>query len=169
MRAIKGRDTSPELVVRKWLYSQGYRFRCQYKKVPGKPDIAIPKLKTLIEIRGCFWHRHKGCPDATTPKSNLAFWKNKFKMNVARDARHEREWADLGWNLIVIWSCDLKTDKSREKTFRFVKRTLERWARDAEKTRRGDPDRLRPELDYNLVASVPEIRAAAEPEARWKN
>ena len=124
MRAIKGRDTLPEVIVRKWLYANGYRFRCQYKKVPGHPDIAIPKLKTLIEIRGCFWHQHEGCPDATMPKTNKAFWRNKFKANVARDAEHERVWSDMGWNLIVIWACGLKTEKDKVATFRFLEKVL---------------------------------------------
>ena len=91
MRAIRSRDTQPELIVRKWLYAHGWRFRCQYKRVPGHPDIAIPKIQTLIEIRGCFWHRHEGCPTATMPKTNRAFWRTKFRANVARDRRHERE------------------------------------------------------------------------------
>ena len=124
MRAIKGRDTLSEVIVRKWLYANGYRFRCQYKKVPGRPDIAIPKLKTLIEIRGCFWHRHEGCPDATMPKTNKAFWRNKFKANVARDAEHERVWSEMGWNLIVIWTCGLKTEKDKAATFKQLTKWL---------------------------------------------
>ena len=124
MRAIKGRDTLPEVIVRKWLYVNGYRFRCQYKKVPGRPDIAIPKLKTLIEIRGCFWHRHEGCADATMPKTNKAFWRNKFKANVARDAEHERAWSEMGWNLIIIWTCGLKTEKDKTATFNKVGKWL---------------------------------------------
>lgn len=130
MRAIKGRDTLPEVIVRKWLFAQGYRFRCQYRKVPGHPDIALPKLRTLIEIRGCFWHRHANCAAATMPKTNRAFWRAKFKANVARDSRHEREWAELGWNLIVIWECGLKTEKDRAKTFAQVSKWLTRFAAD---------------------------------------
>ena len=90
MRAIRSRDTQPELIVRKWLYAHGWRFRCQYKRLPGHPDIAIPKIRTLIEIRGCFWHRHEGCPTATMPKTNKQFWRTKFRNNVARDKRHEK-------------------------------------------------------------------------------
>ena len=124
MRAIRGRDTLPEVIVRKWLYAQGWRFRCQYRGVPGHPDVAIPKIRTLIEIRGCFWHRHEGCPTATMPKTNREFWRTKFRANVARDRRHEKEWAELGWNLIVIWECGLKTAAERERTFRKVARWL---------------------------------------------
>ena len=124
MRAIKGRDTLPEMIVRKWLFAQGYRFRCQYRRLPGRSDIALPKLKTLIEIRGCFWHRHENCSEATMPKTNRRFWRDKFKANVARDLRHEREWAELGWNVIIIWECGLK-GAERARTFRKVGRWLE--------------------------------------------
>ena len=119
MRAVRCRDTLPEMIVRKWLFSLGYRFRVQYRKLPGKPDIALPKYKTLIEIRGCFWHRHKDCPIATMPKSNREFWRNKFEANVERDARHEREWAELGWKAIIIWECELKGER-RGRTFERV-------------------------------------------------
>ena len=129
MRAIKSRDTLPEIVVRKWLYANGWRFRCQYKKVPGHPDIALPKIRTLIEIRGCFWHRHAGCAAATMPKTNKVFWRTKFKNNVARDARHEREWAALGWNLIVVWECALKDAAERERTFRTLMSWLQKFSR----------------------------------------
>ncbi len=123
MSSIHSRDTLPEIIVRKWLWAHGWRFRVQYKKVPGHPDVAIPKIRTLIEIRGCFWHQHKGCPDATVPETNRAFWTKKFRANRARDARHEKEWAELGWNLIVIWACGLKTAEARERTFA----RLEKW------------------------------------------
>ena len=126
MRAIKGRDTLSEIVVRKWLFAHGWRFRCQYKKVTGHPDIALPKLRALIEVRGCFWHRHGWsvadgewrqdleCPDVTMPKTNVNFWNAKFLANAARDRRHEAEWAAAGWNVIVIWECELKTAAARD-------------------------------------------------------
>lgn len=132
MSRIRSRDTGPEMLVRRMLYANGYRYRCQWKGVPGHPDVAIPRLRTLIEIRGCFWHRHEGCSDATTPKSNCAFWNEKFRRNVERDARHEKEWSDLGWNLIVVWTCGL-VPSEREKTFRFILKTLARWEKGAEK------------------------------------
>ena len=101
----------------------------------------VPKCRTLIEVRGCFWHQHgwewngrklvqtSVCPTATRPKSNRAFWNAKFRRNVRRDAEHEKAWAADGWNLIVVWECALKTEKEREKTFAFILRHLERWAR----------------------------------------
>lgn len=125
MRAVRSRDTLLEVIVRRWLYANGYRFRCQYRKVLGHPDIAIPKLKTLIEIRGCFWHRHEGCEIATTPKTNRAFWRAKFKANV------EREWSALGWNLIIIWECALRTGKERVKTFKKVGACLDGFRKES--------------------------------------
>ena len=136
MRAIHGAGTLPERVVRKWLYANGWRFRCQYKRVPGHPDVAMPKIRTLIEIRGCFWHHHgwewngrklvqtAACPQATAPKSNRAFWNAKFRANVRRDQEHERIWRKAGWNVIVIWECALKTEKERAKTFRWLGKRL---------------------------------------------
>lgn len=137
MSAIRSRDTLPEIVVRKWLFAQGYRFRVCDRKLPGHPDIVLPRLKTLIEIRGCFWHHHgwawdgrklvqkETCPQASAPKSNRAFWNGKFRKNVRRDAEHERTWSEEGWNVIVIGECGLKTAAAREKTFNKLQRWLE--------------------------------------------
>ena len=132
MSAIRSRDTLPEIAVRKWLYANGYRFRVCDRRVVGHPDVVLPRLKTLIEIRGCFWHRHgwewdgrklvqaAECPQATTPKTNRAFWNAKFRRNVQRDREHERLWSEQGWTVIVIWECALKTVVEREKTFKKV-------------------------------------------------
>ena len=139
MSRIRSRDTKPELLVRKMLHANGYRFRVCDRRIVGHPDIVIPRCRTLIEVRGCFWHRHGWtwdgrklvqetiCRDASSsPASNRKFWNEKFRRNVRRDAAHEREWAEQGWNLIVIWACALKPAE-REKTFRFILRTLEKW------------------------------------------
>ena len=139
MSAIHSRDTLPEVVVRKMLWKNGYRFHVCDRRIVGHPDIVIPRCRTLIEVRGCFWHRHGWawngkklvqetiCRDASSsPASNRKFWNEKFRRNVRRDAEHERLWAEEGWNLIVIWECALKPAE-REKTFRFILRTLERW------------------------------------------
>lgn len=129
MSAIRSRDTLPEIVVRKWLFAHGYRFRVCDKRLVGHPDIVLPRLHTLIEIRGCFWHHHgwtwngrrlvqeEVCPQATAPKSNKAFWNAKFRKNVRRDLEHERLWKEQGWNVIVVWECALKTAADREETF----------------------------------------------------
>lgn len=139
MSRIRSRDTKPELLVRKMLYAHGYRFRVCDRRIVGHPDIVIPRCRTLIEVRGCFWHRHGWvwngrkivqetyCRDASSsPSSNCRFWNEKFRRNVRRDAEHEREWTELGWNLIVIWACAL-TPSERENTFKFILRTLEKW------------------------------------------
>ena len=139
MSRIRSRDTKPELLVRKMLHANGYRFRVCDRRIAGHPDIVIPRCRTLIEVRGCFWHRHGWvwngrklvqetiCREASSsPASNRKFWNEKFRRNVRRDAEHERLWAEEGWNLIVIWECALKPAE-REKTFRFILRTLERW------------------------------------------
>jgi len=129
MSAIRGRDTLPEIVVRKWLFAQGYRFRVCDKRLVGHPDVVLPRLKTLIEIRGCFWHHHgwmwdgrklvqrEFCTQATYPKTNRSFWNAKFRNNVRRDQEHERLWTKAGWNVIVIWECGLKRVAERERTF----------------------------------------------------
>ena len=91
MAAIKGKDTKPEMIVRKYLFSRGLRFRIQVRKLPGTPDIVLPKYKTAIFVNGCFWHGHEGCKYFRLPKSNVGFWEEKIERNVARDARNEAE------------------------------------------------------------------------------
>ena len=141
MSRIHSKDTKPELIVRRYLFSRGLRFRVNVGRLPGHPDIVLAKYNALIEVRGCFWHQHGWewdgrklvqtsiCPTATRPKTNRAFWNAKFRRNVRRDAEHEKAWAEQGWNLIIVWECALKTEKEREKTFAFILRHLERWAR----------------------------------------
>jgi len=114
MSRIRSNDTKPELKVRSFLFHQGFRFRLHVKNLPGKPDIVLRKYKTAIEIRGCFWHRHDGCKDATTPSTNASFWKEKFRKNVERDQRTEKALKDLGWRLLVVWECELKDPFSLE-------------------------------------------------------
>ena len=108
MSAIKGRDTKPEILLRKLLHSQGYRFRIQRKDLPGRPDIVLPRYKTAIFVNGCFWHRHEGCKYASTPSTNSEFWEKKFAANVKRDTRNYVALKKQGWNVIVIWECEVK-------------------------------------------------------------
>ena len=103
MSRIKSKDTTPERIVRSFLHRNGFRFRLHAKDLPGKPDIVLPKYKTVIEVRGCYWHRHEGCKDATTPSTNAVFWQKKFADNVARDKRTEQELKALGCNVIFVW------------------------------------------------------------------
>jgi DNA mismatch endonuclease (patch repair protein) len=108
MSKIRGTETAPERAVRSMLHRAGYRFRKNVKTLPGKPDIVLPKYRTVIFVHGCFWHRHEGCKDATMPKSNKAFWKKKFERNVSNDQKHARQLRKLGWRVITVWSCQLR-------------------------------------------------------------
>ncbi len=110
MSRIKGKDTKMEVRVRKYLFSKGYRFRKNDKRYPGKPDIVLPKYKTVVFINGCFWHMHKNCKQARLPKSNVDFWKEKLERNVANDLKHENEIRDMGWIPITLWECELEKD-----------------------------------------------------------
>ena len=106
MSRIRDKDTKPELVVRSLLHRMGYRFRLHRKDLPGKPDIVLPKHKTVVFVHGCFWHRHKGCKYAYQPKSRVDFWQKKFKGNVKRDKKIHSELRKLDWKVIVIWECE---------------------------------------------------------------
>ena len=108
MSAIKSKNTTPEIAVRKVLHSMGYRFRLHSKDLPGSPDIVLPKYKTVIFVHGCFWHRHKDCKYATTPKTREEFWNNKFRSNVERDLEIQEKIKNLNWRSVVIWECETK-------------------------------------------------------------
>lgn len=115
MSHIRGVDTKPEMIVRSWLHGAGYRYGLHSKDLPGKPDIVLRARKTIVEIRGCFWHRHPGCSIATDPKSNKDFWEEKFRCNVNRDRDNEWRWKQAGWKVLIVWSCFLAgtSDASR--------------------------------------------------------
>lgn len=108
MSRIKGKDTAIEVKVRKELFRLGFRFRKNVKVLPGKPDIVLPKYKTAVFIHGCFWHRHKGCKDATTPKTRTDFWIGKFQKNVENDLKHYDELSNAGWRVYILWECDIE-------------------------------------------------------------
>ena len=108
MSQIKGKNTKPEELVRKYLFSQGFRYRKNDKRLPGSPDIVLPKYKTVIFVNGCFWHGHEGCKYFVWPKSNEEFWKNKIEANIARDQKKTKSLKGLGWKVIVVWECELK-------------------------------------------------------------
>jgi len=105
MSRIRSENTKPEKVVRSMLHRMGYRFRLHRRDLPGKPDIVLPKYHTVVFVHGCFWHRHKGCKYAYTPKSRVRFWQTKFHENVDRDRRVCRQLRRLGWQVVVIWEC----------------------------------------------------------------
>lgn len=108
MSRIHGKDTKPEEKVRKYLFSQGFRYRKNDKRLPGKPDMVLPKYKTVIFVNGCFWHKHEGCKYFVWPKSNTDFWHSKIEGNVQRDVLKEKQLAEAGWRIIVVWECELK-------------------------------------------------------------
>ncbi len=108
MSRIHGKDTKPEELVRKYLFAQGFRYRKNYSRLPGKPDIVLPKYKTAIFINGCFWHGHEGCRYFVWPKNNSEFWKKKISGNIERDIKDQTLLSELGWRVIVIWECELK-------------------------------------------------------------
>ncbi len=110
MAGIKGKDTRPELQIRSALHKAGFRFRLHDKKLPGSPDLVLPKYRAVIFVNGCFWHRHKGCRYATNPKTRAEFWKGKFMANVERDERKKEQLLDEGWRVFTIWECGVRND-----------------------------------------------------------
>ena len=114
MSRIKGKNTKPEELVRKYLFSQGFRYRKNDKRLPGSPDIVLPKYKTVIFVNGCFWHGHEGCKYFVWPKNNAEFWKAKILQNIERDKRDFERLENAGWKVIVVWECQLKKARSFE-------------------------------------------------------
>ena len=109
MSRIRGRNTRPEMLARSLLHRAGFRFRLHDISLPGKPDIVLKKYKSVIFVNGCFWHRHKDCPEAMTPKTRRDFWEAKFRRTVERDKEQKEALEKLGWQVISIWECDLKS------------------------------------------------------------
>ena len=112
MSRITGRNTKPEILLRSLLHREGFRFRLHDKRLPGKPDIVLPRHRTVIFVNGCFWHRHNNCEYAYTPKSRQEFWLNKFQGTIQRDQEKQKMLADLGWQVLVVWECELKRNSS---------------------------------------------------------
>lgn len=119
MSRIRCKDTKPEEIVRKYLFSKGFRYRKNDKKLPGTPDIVLPKYKTAIFVNGCFWHGHQGCKYFVWPRNNAEFWKQKIQANIQRDAQKHAQLKELGWNVIVIWECELRSE-AKNKTLDAV-------------------------------------------------
>lgn len=118
MSHIRGKDTAIEVRVRKYLFGLGYRYRKNDKRLPGKPDIVLPKYRTVIFIHGCFWHRHSDCKDATTPKTRTDFWTEKFSRNVENDRKHKEQLEADGWKVITLWEREI--NKKFEETMNRV-------------------------------------------------
>ncbi len=120
MSRIHGKDTEPEEIVRKFLLSKGFRYRKNDSRLPGKPDIVLPKYKTVIFVNGCFWHVHEGCKDFFWPKNNAEFWKEKLRKNVERDRRNYALLEQQGWHVILVWQCELKRSSLQDRMNRLV-------------------------------------------------
>ena len=123
MSKIKGKETKSEILVRKYIFSKGFRYRKNVGKLPGTPDIVLTKYKTVIFIHGCFWHYHQECKEGRLPRSNVEYWKEKLEKNVERDRKTNYMLTLMGWKVIVIWDCELK--KTEIRNYRLEKLILE--------------------------------------------
>ena len=123
MASIRGKNTRPEILVRKFLFAHGFRFRIHVKKLPGTPDIVLLKYRTVIFVNGCFWHGHKNCSFYSKPKSNVDFWEQKIERNIKRDLENRIKLRDMGWHVIQFWECQLKP-KVREENLQGLLYTL---------------------------------------------
>ncbi|WP_224199552.1 very short patch repair endonuclease [Pacificimonas aurantium] len=108
MASIRGKDTKPELTLRRALHRRGLRYRLHWKKLPGRPDLVFPRFRAALFVHGCFWHQHEGCRFATTPATRTEFWQAKFDANVERDRRNQCDLANSGWKVGVVWECSIR-------------------------------------------------------------
>lgn len=120
MSKIRGKETEPEIIVRKFLFSKGFRYRINDNRYPGTPDIVLPKYHTIIFVNGCFWHGHESCKAAKLPKTNLQTWKIKILDNISRDEKNIAKLREEGWKVIIIWQCEIKSKKNREKRLELL-------------------------------------------------
>ena len=124
MAAIRSKNTRPEIIVRKYLFAKGFRFRINHPRLPGHPDIVMRKYRTCIFVNGCFWHGHD-CQYGHLPKTNVVFWENKINRNRERDREEQRKLAQMGWHCIIVWECELKPSE-RDRTLQSLEYTLNR-------------------------------------------
>lgn len=125
MGLVKGKNTKPELLVRKFLHANGYRFRLHVKDLPGKPDIVLPKYKTVIMVHGCFWHQHQNCSKSSFPKTNATWWKEKLLKNITVDEKAERALIKQGWKVLTVWQCELNS-KTIDQTLQSLLKQLQK-------------------------------------------
>lgn len=128
MSRIRSTNSKPEELVRKFLFSKGLRYRKNVRKLPGCPDIVLPKYKTIIFINGCFWHMHENCPKFVWPKSNIDYWEKKILNNVTRDKENQEKLKTMGWNIIIVWECQLKK-KIQEQTLNDLYNSIIKYNR----------------------------------------
>jgi DNA mismatch endonuclease (patch repair protein) len=120
MRHIRSKNTAPELTVRRLVHSLGFRYRLHVAHLPGKPDLVLARLKRIVEVRGCFWHQHEGCPDSHIPKSRVDYWQPKLQRNQQRDLENTRALLSFGYRILIVWECETKREarlKARLKRF----------------------------------------------------
>ena len=122
MSNIPSKNTKPEETVRKYLFAHGLRYRKNVSKRPGKPDIVLPKYKTVVFVNGCFWHGHEGCKYFVPPKTNTEFWYAKFQYNQERDARNYQKLRDLGWRILIVWECEIRHGDADKRLERLVEK-----------------------------------------------
>lgn len=122
MSRIKAKDTKPELIVRKYLHARGYRYRLHVKDLPGKPDIVLPRFKTIINVHGCFWHGHTNCKYASIPQTRKEWWLNKINGNILNDEKVYKALKKEGWKIITVWQCELKPAKLEKTLSALVKK-----------------------------------------------
>lgn len=158
MAAIHGSDTKPELLVRRFLWSRGFRYRTCDRRFPGKPDIVLSRYKTCIFVNGCFWHGHQGCKYFRIPKSNVEFWENKINRNIARDNDVLHRIGDMGWHTIIIWECELKP-AVRESTLNQLESLLHHFLLDEYRIEKPTPRTF-----DDVAADRPSLPMAAEDE-----
>lgn len=142
MSNIRSIDTKPEELVRKYLFSMGFRFRKNDKRYPGKPDIVLPRYHTVVFVHGCFWHQHPNCQKARLPKTNLDYWVPKLNRNIERDRTEQQKLKDMGWHVIVVWSCEISNQEKREER-------LSRLAEEIRTAYRSQPLVCRKEEEYS--------------------
>lgn len=130
MAAIRSKNTKPEIILRKWLFSKGLRFRLNVSYIPGHPDIFLRKYNTAIFVHGCFWHRHGGCKYAYTPKSRLEFWENKFKKNIERDQKVRTELYQVNIKCLIVWECTINQMKKQMEFKALVMKKIEQFLQD---------------------------------------
>jgi len=149
MSKVASSDTKPEWIVRCGLHRLGFRYNLKNKHLPGSPDLVFPKYRTVVFVHGCFWHRHPGCKDASTPKSNQSLWAKKFSENLQRDARAVKALSQDGWNVLIVWECELmnSTIQTIEKVAHAIRRNVPALSR---------PENRRLDLQRREVLTVAE-------------
>lgn len=158
MASIRGKGTKPEITVRKFLFSRGFRYRLNHPRLPGRPDLVLRKYRSVIFVNGCFWHGHEGCKYYVLPKSNAEFWQAKIERNHARDIEEQRQLAQMGWHCITVWECELKPAR-RQKTLEALAHTLNHiFLQDHSRPKNQLRYTLREEEKMGGMAAEPDIR-----------